>query len=91
MLKKLESEKADIAHSCGTFTAQKREEIKEISIKLQRLLDSYLDQDVDRDSYLNKKSELLSQKKTLEEQISRFSQTHHVWLEPISLRQKSPR
>ena len=83
MLKKLESEKTDIAHSCGAFAQTKREEMKEISIKLQRLLDSYLDQDVDRDSFLDKKHELLSSKKTLEEQISRFEQTHHVWLEPM--------
>jgi site-specific DNA recombinase len=83
MLEKLEEEKVELAHSCGAFAQSKREEMKEISIKLQRLLDSYLDQDVDRDSYLNKKSELLSQKKTLEEQISRFLQTHHAWLEPM--------
>ena len=83
MLCKLDFEKAELAHSCGAFAQEKRESIKEITIKLQRLLDSYLDQDVDRDSYLNKKSELLSSKKTLEEQISRFSQTHNVWLEPM--------
>jgi hypothetical protein len=83
MLKKLDKEKAELAHSCGAFVQSKREEIKQISIKLQRLLDSYLDQDVDRDSYLAKKHELLSQKKTLEEQISRFSESHHAWLEPM--------
>ena len=83
MLDKLETEKAELAHSCGAFAQSKREEIRVISLKLQRLLDSYLDQDVDRDSYLTKKHELLSQKKTLEEQISRFSQTHHAWLEPM--------
>ena len=83
MLKKLDFEKIELAHSCGVFAQSKREEIKQISIKLQRLLDSYLDQDVDRDSYLTKKHELLSAKKTLEEQISRFSQTHHAWLEPM--------
>ncbi len=83
MVEKLEGEKVEFAHSCGVFAQGKREGIKEISTKLQRLLDSYLDQDVDRDSYLNKKSELLSSKKTLEEQISRFEQSHHVWLEPM--------
>jgi len=83
MLNKLEIEKSELAHSCGAFAQEKRESIKEITIKLQRLLDSYLDQDVDRESYLKKKSDLLSSKKTLEEQISRFSQTHNVWLEPM--------
>ena len=83
MLEKLETEKVELAQSYGTFAQSKREEIKEKAIRLQRLLDSYLDQDVDRDSYLNKKSELLSEKKTLEEQIFRFEQTHHAWLEPM--------
>src|SRR3989344_3605262 len=56
----------------------------------QRLLDSYLDKDIDRESYLVKKEELLSFKKTLEEQIARIQQTHHAWLEPFSFRPKSP-
>lgn len=90
MLKKLQTEKSELAHSCGAFAQSKREEIREISLKLQRLLDSYLDQDVDRDSYLTKKHELLSSEKTLEEQISRFLQTHHAWLEPYSFRENCP-
>ena len=83
ILKKLEIEKIELAHSCGPFVGQKREEIRAINTKLQRLLDYYLDQDVDRESYLVKKEELLSKKKTLEEQISRIQQTHHAWLEPM--------
>lgn len=83
MLKKLEEEKAELAHSCGAFAQEKRDEIKEISLKLQRLLDSYLDQDVDRESCFVKKENLLSSKKTLEEQIARIQQTHNAWLEPM--------
>ena len=83
MLSKLDLEKVELAHSCGAFVGKKREEIRAINQKLQRLLDSYLDQDVDRDSYLVKKEELLSSKKTLEEQIARIQQTHNAWLEPM--------
>ena len=83
MLSKLDLEKIELALSCGAFVGEKREEIRAISQKLQRLLDSYLDQDVDRDSYLVKKEELLSSKKTLEEQIARIQQTHNAWLEPM--------
>ena len=83
MLKKLDGEKIELAHSCGAFVGEKREEIRAINQKLQRLLDSYLDQDVDRESYLVKKEELLSSKKTLEEQIARIQQTHNAWLEPM--------
>jgi len=83
MLGKLDLEKIELTHSCGALVGEKREEIRAINQKLQRLLDSYLDQDVDRDSYLAKKEELLSSKKTLEEQIARIQQTHHAWLEPM--------
>ena len=55
MLKKLDVEKVELAYSCGAFVGEKREEIRAINQKLQRLLDSYLDQDVDRESYLIKK------------------------------------
>ena len=34
--------------------------IAQLSAKLQRLLDSYLDQDIDRDTYTNKKAEIMS-------------------------------
>ena len=83
MLKKLDGEKIELAHSCGAFVGEKREEIRAINSKLQRLLDSYLDQDIDRESYLVKKENLLSSKKTLEEQIARIQQTHNAWLEPM--------
>ena len=71
------------AQSCGAFVGEKRDEVRAINSKLQRLLDSYLDQDVDRESYLTKKENLLSSKKTLEEQIARIQQTHNAWLEPM--------
>jgi hypothetical protein len=46
-------------------------------------LDSYLEQDIERDIYLTKKSDLLALKKKLEEQILSFQQTQNAWLEPF--------
>ncbi|TSC87878.1 MAG: recombinase [Microgenomates group bacterium Gr01-1014_7] len=83
MLDKLCLEEKEVAQSCQVFVQTKKDEIKIISDKLQRLLDSYLDEVIDKDSYLTKKSELLSLKKTLEEQIISFEQTQNVWLEPM--------
>ena len=83
MLQKLEGEEKDVAQSCQVFVQTKKDEIKLINAKLQRLLDSYLDEVIDRDAYLTKKSELLSLKKTLEEQIINFEQTQNAWLEPM--------
>ena len=51
--------------------------------KLQRLLDSYLDQDIDRETYLAKKAELMSEKKSLEEQNSKLTLTSTAWVEPM--------
>ena len=83
MLLRLSLEEKDVAQSCHAFVGEKQSEIKAINEKLQRLLDSYLEQDIERDIYLTKKSELLSQKKKLEEQVLKFQQTQNAWLEPM--------
>ena len=83
MLNKLSLEEKNVAQSCHAFVGSKQSEIKAINEKLQRLLDSYLEQDIERDAYLTKKAELLSQKKKLEEQILKFQQTQNAWLEPM--------
>ena len=83
MLEMLEKEKDDIAQSCFAFVQQNREKIKELKQKLQFLLDSYLDQVIEREIYFEKKSELMSEIKTLEEQNIRFEQKQNDWLEPF--------
>ena len=57
--------------------------IAQLSAKLQRLLDSYLDQDIDRDTYTNKKAEIMSQKKGFEEKLSKLTLGQNLWLEPM--------
>ena len=57
--------------------------IAQLSAKLQRLLDSYLDQDIDRDTYTNKKAEVMSQKKGFEEKFSKLTLGQNLWLEPM--------
>ncbi len=47
------------------------------------MLDAYLEQPIDRETYLEKKAKLISQKKTLEEQIIRFEQKQNDWFEPF--------
>ena len=57
--------------------------IAQLSAKLQRLLDSYLDQDIDRDIYTSKKAEIMSQKKSFEEKLSKLTLGQNLWLEPM--------
>ena len=63
--------------------AEKRGEVEKINLRLQKLLDSFLDQIIDRDACVAEKTRMMSQKKTWEEQISRLSQGRADWLEPF--------
>ena len=81
--KRLEKDKTRTAQSFTAFVQGAQDKIREISAKLQRLLDSYLDQVVEREVYLAKKSELISEKKSLEEQINTLEQKRLGWVEPM--------
>src|SRR3990167_5776317 len=67
---RLEKDKATSAESVSAFVQTNQERIKVISTKFQRLLDGYLEQDIDREIYRTEKAKLLSEKKSLEEQIT---------------------
>src|SRR3990167_2437293 len=54
-----------------------------ISQKLERLLTGYLDQVIDEQDYRNRKAKLLSEKKSLEEEIYNLSHKQNDWLEPM--------
>ena len=54
-----------------------------ISQKLERLLNGYLDQIIDREDYRLQKGKLLSEKKSLEEEICNLSHKQNDWLEPM--------
>ena len=83
LLKMAEKDEKEAAQSCAAFVQEAREKIKEINIKLQRLLDAYLDQDIDREEYRQRKAKLMSEKKTLEEKIINLEQKQNDWLEPF--------
>ena len=71
------------AQSVFAFVEKNEKRIKDITVKLQRLLDGYLDQDIDKDIYREEKAKLLSEKKSLEEEISKNQQKQKRWLEPM--------
>ena len=55
----------------------------QLSSKLQRLLDGYLDGDVERELYQSKRAEILGEKKRLQEQIEQASLGVSTWVEPM--------
>ena len=83
LLNQLERETTKSAHSSLAFVQEINEKVKADENKLQRLLDSYLEQDIDREAYLVKKATLLSEKKTLTEKMTRLEQKRTGWVEPM--------
>lgn len=60
-----------------------RGEITHLSEKLQRFLDGFLDGVLEREIYTAKKAEIMSRKKTIEEQMSDLALTNLEWVEPL--------
>ncbi|MFZ2522751.1 MAG: recombinase family protein [Minisyncoccia bacterium] len=60
-----------------------RKKVFVISEKIQRLLDVYLAQDIDRETYLKERNKLFSERKSIEENIQRLERDATLWLEPM--------
>ena len=59
-----------------------REQVNELSRNLARLTDVYVAQDIDREDYRERRATLLSEKKSVEEQMARLERTPSAWIEP---------
>ena len=79
----LEQDKSKDALSSAAFVQETKNTIETIKTKLQRLLDSYLEQDIERETYLEKKAKFMSEKKSLEEKIIHLEQKKTGWIEPM--------
>jgi chromosome segregation ATPase len=83
LLEMIERDKEQAAQSSEAFVQEAGNRIRAIQEKQQRLLDSYLEQDIERETYLKKKAELMLEKKTLEEKITTLEQRQTAWVEPL--------
>ena len=72
-----------MAQSNTQLASQKRKEIEKLNLRLQTLLDSYLDGIIDREAYVAEKGKIMSQKKSLEEQSNALLKGRADWLEPF--------
>ncbi len=79
----LDEDEKQAEQSSGVFIASAQNKIGNLQSKLQRLLDSYLDQDIDQPTYKTKQAELMSEKKSLEEQIGKLTLAANAWVEPM--------
>jgi len=71
------------APSLVACVEEKKKKISSLSEKLERLLTGYLDQVIDQPDYCLQKAKLLSEKKSLEEEIFNFSHKQNDWLAPF--------
>jgi site-specific DNA recombinase len=71
------------AHESTAASQAMKDEVATIEARLERLLTAYLDQDIDREAYLQEKLELLSRKKSLGEKIADLKRGSIAWLEPM--------
>ena len=81
---RLEADKKDSAQSVSAFVQQTRDQVSVIDLKLQRLLDGYLDQLIDQEIYKVEKNKLVSSKKSLEENLITLERTQTGWVEPMA-------
>jgi site-specific DNA recombinase len=83
MLTRVKEEKKQSAQTAKLMAGEKRVEIEKINLRLQKLLDSFLDGIIDRETYVTAKAKEMSQKKSLEEQSTALMKGRADWLEPF--------
>ena len=81
--KMADKDEKEAVQSASSIVQGYKAEIQAISQKLQRLLNAYLDQDIEREIYRSEKAELLFRKKSLEEKMSQVAKGVSVWIEPL--------
>ncbi len=81
--KMADNDELNLAQSSAGLIQETRTELAELKIKLKRVIDTYIDQDIERPEYLERRAVFMSRKKTLEEKISDIEQGQNNWLEPL--------
>ena len=79
----LDKEAVDATRTATEAVQGLREQVAELSRDLARLTDVYVAQDIERDDYLERRRRLMSEKKSVEEQIARLERTPSAWIEPV--------
>src|SRR3990167_6442965 len=84
LLKMANNDHKNSAQCLTACAKEKEEKISSLSKKLERLLNGYLDQDIEKEIYRVEKGKLILQKKSLEEEITNLSHKQNDWLEPFT-------
>ena len=81
--RRMQSDERDGSRTTANAVNNLRNQAHDIERKLDRLMDVYIAQDIERDAYLSKRRALMSDKRTIEEQIARLERDGNAWLEPM--------
>ncbi len=81
--KMAEKDAADAAHTAATAVSALRAEITALDVKIARLTDLFVEQDIERDEYHSRKRDHMSAKRTAQENIVRLEGNATAWLEPM--------
>ena len=79
----MEEDKRKGSFESSKIVADVQNRVYDLSEKIQRLLDVYLAQDIDRETYLRERSKLFSDKKNFEEKIEKLERDATHWLAPM--------
>jgi DNA invertase Pin-like site-specific DNA recombinase len=82
-LAKLETENAEARRSSDLFAQNLKTELEKVKTKINRLMDAYLEGDLELPEFQLKKNDLMSEKKTFEEKLSDFERKGNHWLELV--------
>ena len=81
--KMTEKDAADASHTAAASVQAMRAKIAELDGKIARITDLFVEQDIERDEYLSRKRELMSEKKSAQERVLLLEANAAVWLEPM--------
>ena len=78
-----ERDAADASQTTAASVQAMRAKIAELDGKIARLTDLFVEQDIERGDYLERKRALMSSKKSAQERILLLERNAAVWLEPM--------
>jgi len=79
----MEEDKKNVNRESSMIISNLQNKVCNLSEKIERLLDVYLAQDIDRETYLKERSKLFSERMTIQEKIQSLETDATVWLEPM--------
>ncbi len=83
LLERTSQDEQETREKTSAFVQNLREKVQALSRNLDRLTDLYVAQDIEREDYLNRRRAVLSEKRSVEEQIARLGANANSWLEPM--------